>query len=230
MSNLFRAPVAVSMLTVLVGSGLGCTSPTAPKAAPTAPLVASITPSEGLAGVPMKVTITGIRLLAGATVAIGGSASDVQVLNGTNGPFIIATTPAHASTGFVDVVVTNPNGESGTLKAGFRYGSVALTISGGSDGPPSTVNVSWVAPGRTTPGINGDWIGLFRVGDPNTVEASHQSTTGVSGTLTFRTPAQAGDYEFRYLVDDGFIDVARSTVITVMTAPPAPPPPDRPLH
>jgi len=214
MSSPLRAPAAVSMLAVLIGFGLGCTSPTTPSPGHSL-LVTSITPSEGLAGVPMRVTITGIGLLVGATVTIDGAASEVTVLNGTSGAFITATTPAHPLTGFADVVVTNPDGQAGTLKAGFRYGTVSLKTGAGTDGPGGTLNVSWVAPGRSNPGINGDWIGLFRVGDPNTVDIGHQATTGASGTLTFIMPTQAGDYEFRYLVDDGFIDVARSKVITV---------------
>jgi hypothetical protein len=67
----------------------------------------------------------------------------------------------------------------------------------------------WVAPGRRS---SLDWIGLFRIGTPN---ASYQEawwwyTNGASGTRLFKAPAQPGEYEFRYLPDDGYIDVARS--------------------
>jgi hypothetical protein len=30
--------------------------------------------------------------------------------------------------------------------------------------------------------------------------------------MTFTAPGLAGDYEFRYLLDDGFVDVARASV------------------
>ena len=36
-----------------------------------------------------------------------------------------------------------------------------------------------------------------------------------SGTFTLTAPSQAGQYEFRYLIDDGWSDVARSTMVTV---------------
>ena len=41
---------------------------------------------------------------------------------------ITATTPAHAA-GVVDVVVTNPDSQSGTLAGGFTYGSVGPAMS-----------------------------------------------------------------------------------------------------
>jgi hypothetical protein len=72
-----------------------------------------------------------------------------------------------------------------------------------------------VAPGRSRPDLNGDWIGLFRVGDDNTASVWSLPTTGVNGTLTLSAPVQPGEYEFRYLVDDDYIDVARSRPVTV---------------
>ena len=34
-------------------------------------------------------------------------------------------------------------------------------------------------------------------------------TARISGTLTLNAPAQPGQYQFRYLLDDGFVDTAR---------------------
>jgi hypothetical protein len=37
----------------------------------------------------------------------------------------------------------------------------------------------------------------------------------MSGTRTLVAPREAGQYEFRYLLDDGFGDAAVSSVVTV---------------
>ena len=90
---------------------------TQPPPAP-APTVTSITPDTGPTGGGTAVTITGTNFQSGATVRIGGvSASSVNVVSSTS---ITAVTPAH-SAGDCDVVVTNPDTQSGTLPLGFTY-------------------------------------------------------------------------------------------------------------
>jgi hypothetical protein len=76
------------------------------------------------------VTIRGANFAVGATVTIGAMpANNVAV---TSAGTITARTPAHA-TGMVDVVVTNPGGQSSTLSAIFNYAD-APTGGGGSGG------------------------------------------------------------------------------------------------
>jgi len=210
-----RYSAVVVTLSVVLGTSLGC-SPTGPDkiASPKAPLVFSITPSEGLAGVPVTVLIAGSRFQTGAVVRIDNLIATTRVNNEGS---ISAGVPAHALAGVVDVVVINADGQVGTLTGGFRYGIVTLTPGQSLVAPGGALSVSWVAPGRSNPG---DWIGLFKIGDPNTVYVWSQATTGVSGTFTLSAPAQAGEYEFRYLVDDDFIDVRRSSPVTVTTAKP----------
>jgi hypothetical protein len=55
------------------------------------------------------------------------------------------------------------------------------------------------------------------VGDPSTSYDLWWKYTdgGTSGTFTLNAPTQPGQYEFRYLLDDGFVDTARSTPVTV---------------
>jgi hypothetical protein len=63
-----------------------------------------------------------------------------------------------------------------------------------------------------------DWIGLFKLGDPSTNYEEYwwEYTNGAtSGTKTIIAPSQPGQYEFRYLLDDGYIDVIRSMAVTV---------------
>ena len=88
--------------------------------------------------------------------------------------------------------------------------TVTLTVSPNAVGPGEQISVSWAAPGRLR---TSDWIGLFAVGVPNTSydEGLWQYTVSPSGTMTFTAPGP-GDYEFRYLLDDGYLDVARAAV------------------
>src|SRR4029079_2571313 len=87
----------------------------------TAPIVDSVSPSSGAAAGGTSVTISGTGFASGATVTFGGAAAtNVNVVGSTT---ITAVTPAHASGG-VNVVVTNPGGESGTKSNGFTYSAV----------------------------------------------------------------------------------------------------------
>jgi hypothetical protein len=102
-----------------------------------APTVTSVEPNSGLTEGGTDITITGTNFAPVPTVTIGGvPATDVAFASSTS---LQATTPAHAA-GPVDVVVTNPDGKSGTLTNGFTYGDPAPTVTtvdpneGGADG------------------------------------------------------------------------------------------------
>jgi hypothetical protein len=93
-----------------------------------------------------------------------------------------------------------------------------VSASPSSAAPGDQLTVSWTAPaGRPA----NDWIGLFRVGDPNTAALWSQNTGGAaSGTFNLNAPVEDGQYEFRYLQAGGFTDVARSNLVTVTSPPP----------
>ena len=83
-----------------------------------APTVSSVAPTSGPTTGGTAATITGANFVSGATVSFDGSAATgVSVVNSTT---IKATTPAHAA-GAVNVTVTNPDGQTGTLASGFTY-------------------------------------------------------------------------------------------------------------
>jgi hypothetical protein len=85
-----------------------------------APTVVSISPTTGSQYGGTSVTITGTNFVAGATVALGGvAATGVTVVSSTS---ITATTGARHPGGS-DVVITNPDTQSGTLVSGYRYTS-----------------------------------------------------------------------------------------------------------
>ena len=82
------------------------------------PTVSSVSPNSGPAAGGTAVTIMGTNFAAGATVTFGAAAaSNVVVVSGTQ---ITATTPA-GSAGAVNVTVTNPGAQSGSLANGFVY-------------------------------------------------------------------------------------------------------------
>ena len=104
--------------------GPGPTPPAGGSTPLAAPVVQSVVPARAAATIPTRVTIRGERFDAGATVTIGGTRADVLQAATTS---IDVMTPTH-SAGIVDVLVTNPDGLSGRLAAGFTFESVPATI------------------------------------------------------------------------------------------------------
>ena len=81
--------------------------------------VTGISPAVGPAAGGTPVAITGANFQSGAAVSLGGvTATGVVFVDSGK---VTAVTGAHAA-GVVDVVVTNPNSQSGTLTNGFAYG------------------------------------------------------------------------------------------------------------
>jgi hypothetical protein len=207
----FFARAGIAGLLLVAATSLGCnksspTGPTSP-ATPAVPLaVTSISPATGLSG--DAVSISGTGFLPGATVTLDRVSAN---FTGVSSTLITAIAPIHAA-GTVDVVVTNPGGQSATLTGGYTYEVVSLTVSPDVVTAGGQLTVSWVAPsGRSS----GDWVSLFRVGDP---DASHgwaeHTDDAPTGRFTLSAPTQPGQYEFRYMV--GAASVARSSPVTVI--------------
>jgi hypothetical protein len=172
--------------------------------------VSSIETPIGFAGIQLRLTGSGFQ---SATVVTfdGVRATAVGITNSA----MFVTIPAHAI-GLVDVVATNPNGESASLKGGFTYAiPPTLTLDAASVSAGGPVRVTWAA--STTWGL--DWIGLFRAGAANVDWLKYIYTGGAtSGTSTFTMPLEPGLYEFRYLPNDSYVDIARSSGVTVAPA------------
>jgi hypothetical protein len=84
-----------------------------------APTLVSVVPASGPQAGGTDVTLSGQDFQPGAGVTFGGiSATDIVVI--TSGT-ISATTPVSPASGYVDVVVTNPDAQSGSLPGGFLY-------------------------------------------------------------------------------------------------------------
>ncbi|WP_315075253.1 IPT/TIG domain-containing protein, partial [uncultured Clostridium sp.] len=82
------------------------------------PVITSITPSSGLEAGGDIVTIQGQNFVNGLKVTIGGKAATVSSFVDTTQ--IKVKVPA-GTVGKVDVIVTNPDGQSTTLKDGYEY-------------------------------------------------------------------------------------------------------------
>jgi hypothetical protein len=173
------------------------------------PSVTAIWPPTGSTIRPTPVQITGSGFLAGATVAIDAMAFRVTVVNST---LITAIAPARAA-GPADVVVTNPGGAASTLVGAFTYSLEAFTLTPSTDlvNAGGEMSVSWTATGARA----GDWIALYKVGR-NYEDDWYGLTNGeAAGTRTLVAPTLPGEYEFRYLAGDTFLEVGRSTPVTV---------------
>ena len=95
----------------------------------TAPIISGVSPAAGPAAGGTTVTISGTGFASGATVSFGNTAAtNVNVVGSTT---ITAVTPAHTS-GLVNVVVTNPDGQSGASANAYTYATAtqAPTVSG----------------------------------------------------------------------------------------------------
>jgi hypothetical protein len=147
-----------------------------------APTVTSISPTSGTTAGGTAVSITGTGFLAGATVSLGGTAATgVTVVNSTT---ITATTAAHAA-GTVNVVVTNSDGQAGTLTSGYTYVVINPVPTVTSISPTSGTTLGGTAVSLTGTG--------FLAGA--TVSLGGTAATGVtvvnSTTITATTAAHA---------------------------------------
>jgi len=83
-----------------------------------APTINSVSPKNGPTAGGISITVSGINFFENVTVVIGGNvASEVKFISSSQ---IAATLPGGIE-GTADVVVTNPDGQSNTLLAGFTY-------------------------------------------------------------------------------------------------------------
>ncbi|MES1241844.1 MAG: IPT/TIG domain-containing protein [Acidobacteriota bacterium] len=84
-----------------------------------APALFSLSPVFGPLAGGTDVTINGQNFVAGARARFGGvDATQTTFLGSTQ---LRATTPATATAGFVNVKVTNPDGQAGSLSGAFEY-------------------------------------------------------------------------------------------------------------
>jgi YVTN family beta-propeller protein len=182
-----------------------------------APTVTAISPASGTSAGGTLVTITGTNFISGATATIGGIAcTGPDVVNSTT---LTCTTGAHAA-GTVNVVVTNPDTQTGTGTSLFTYLDPAPTVSGvaPASGPIAggtaiTINGSGFLPGAsiTTGGVTCD----------DTVLVSSTQLTCTTG------PGAAGSVSV-VVTNPGSLPGALPNGFTYVGPNPPPPPPSNP--
>jgi hypothetical protein len=144
-----------------------------------APTVSAISPISGPSAGGTTVTITGAGFVSGATVTIAGSAATSVVFGSATS--LTAITPAHAA-GLVNVVVTNPDTQTGTGTSLFTY------VAG-----PSVTGIS----PTSGPAAGGTAVTITGTGFVSgaTVTIGGNAATGLavvsSTSLTATTPAHA---------------------------------------
>jgi hypothetical protein len=87
------------------------------------PTITAISPQSGSTAGGGTATITGTGFQPGASVTVGGSGA-TGVTVSADGTRITMILPPHGA-GSADVVVTNPDGQRGTMPAAYTYGAVA---------------------------------------------------------------------------------------------------------
>ncbi|MDR3503314.1 MAG: Ig-like domain-containing protein [Legionella sp.] len=138
-----------------------------------APTISGITPNSGSFAGGNIVTITGTNFVQGLLVFFGGQlASNIQVLSSTS--ILVTVPPISNSSGVVDVIVQNPDGQKSVLNNGYIYlGNSLPTISAIS---PTQGSIT----GGTTVTITGTNLGTTQSVDFG----------GIPGTLVQVTDTQ----------------------------------------
>jgi subtilisin family serine protease len=131
----------------------------------------------------------------------------------TSGSFAVS---APANPGTYEFRYLLNNGYTDVVRSNIvTVGSASYTVTAAPGSLPhgSTITVNWTAPSGHSAY---DWIGLYLTGTANTQYVWWTYTGGaLSGTLLVTAPATAGSYEFRYLLNNGFTDAAKSNPVTV---------------
>ena len=152
-----------------------------------APTITGVTPNAGSFAGGANITLTGTGFVAGATVRIDTfNCSPLTVVNATT---ITCTTTGLASAGARTVTVTNIDGQSGSLAAGFNYQAAptVTSISPVGGDPAGGTPVTVVGTGfDTLNGVSAVNIGATSCVGVTVITAnSLQCTTGASAAGTY---------------------------------------------
>lgn len=181
------------------------------------PTVTSISPNSGTTAGGTSVTISGTNFQSGVTVSIGGVLATSVVLN--NSLSLTCKTGTNTA-GAKNVVVTNPDGQSGTLVDGFTYvapGNPNPTVI--SVSPNSGTTAGGTAVTITGTGFLAGATATF--GGTPLVSSVLISSTSITGI----TPAHAAGAVNIVVTNSDTKSGTLSSGFTYVEPPPPPPPP-----
>ncbi len=172
------------------GGTSGAQSFTANPAPPTPPTLTSITPTSGVQGQSVPVTLTGTNFIAGATIALNGAGITVSNTTVVSATQITATftIAGNAATGAQNVTVTTSGGTSGAQPFTVNLAPPTLTSISPNNGvqgqsvPVTLTGTNFVAGAAI--GLSGAGITIS-----NTTVVS---TTQITATFTIAANAAAG--------------------------------------
>jgi hypothetical protein len=171
--------------------GAGCNGRELPTSPPPALTISQVGPKEGWPFFYTEVFGTGFN--PGVRLTFGGVETLALLRNG-----ILGTYPPWREPGTVDVTVTNPDGSSVTLAAGFTYKAATLELSKADVRAGESVVVTWSGPPPDPTDFEPpDVIGLYAVDDPSNT-ALWTATSGVRSSAQFEAPLRPGVYQVRY--------------------------------
>jgi hypothetical protein len=122
-----RTLAALLIIAAALAIGCGNDRPSVvapPPAAPDAIRVTSVSPNTGGSATSTTIQINGAGFVSGATLTLDGRGTIVNFVGST---LLRATAPPHA-VGAIDIVVTNPNGDSSRLDSAFTYVEAPLSL------------------------------------------------------------------------------------------------------
>jgi hypothetical protein len=149
------------------------------------PVIASLEPTSGSIAGGAPVMFTGTGFQPGATVSLDGPVDGSAFVQ--NSTTIWIWTRAHAA-GTVDAVVTNPDGQSGTLAAAFTYADpTSFDFNGEWEGSaystarPDHVLLRFTVRGNTVVSVSCDSTVDMALTPPPIISAGRFSFAGASG-------------------------------------------------
>ena len=190
-----------------------------------APTIASIAPNSGVISGGTSVTISGTDFRGVTAVSFGGVAANSYVVNSPTR--ITAVTPARASSGAVDVVVTAAGGAV-TSVSGFTYRQAVINsvtpLTGSTAGGTSVVITGSDLTGATAVTFGGTAATSFIVNSDSQITAVSPARAAGSANIVVTTPAGSvtANQAFTYVApsitslspNGGSINGGNSVVIT----------------
>jgi hypothetical protein len=168
--------------------------------------VANLNGSVSDDGLPACGTLTSLWSVVSAPGTVGFADANQPTTKATfsaAGTYVLRLTVTDSQLSVSDDVTINVNASPYNLAAS------PSTVAVGSQ-----ITVNWHSPaGRPAT----DWVGLYKASDPNQNYIAYQYTQGATtGSLTFNAPDTPGQYEFRYLLENGYNSIATSNIVNVV--------------